>query len=421
MNPFWLYSAILLLFSLLFIFVPVLRYRPVIKKADNEIRKQKNIEVFQQSLAELEQDKAEEIISAEEFEKLKAELQRSFLRDMEDENSRVKAANQSSNKLIPLLCLLFVPLFSYSLYEVVGSARDLALPEIMQELSAAETPEQQLDGLNRLADLLQQRYDRNNEDIQNGYMLGTLYLELENFDQAIAVFRTMVEVMEPSPDKATVLGQLAQSMYMAADSKMTPAVQQVIGEAQSLNPNEFTILSLLAIDSFLNENFGQALTYWRRQLAQLDRNSQQAAVLSSRIAQVESLLPASALAATETESIAAQGPSVSLVIELDDSIKALVDDSMRLFVYARNPAMPMPLAADNVALPEFPFAITLDESMAMIANMTLSSAQEVIVGARLSNSGNAIAQSGDIQVVSEPFVLAEQDGPITLIIKDIVP
>ena len=419
MNPFWLYSTILLIVSLLFILVPVLRYRPVIKTAGDEIRKQKNIEVFQQSLAELEQDKAEEVISAEEFEKLKAELQRSFLRDMEDEKSRTKAAEQNSNKLIPLLCLLFVPVFSYSLYEVVGSARDLALPAIMQELSAAETAEQQLDGLNRLAELLQQRYDRNNDDIQNGYMLGTLYLELENFEQAITVFTSMAEVMEPSPDKATVLGQLAQSMYMAAGSKMTPAVEQVIGEAQSLNPNEFTILSLLAIDSFLNENFAQALTYWRRQLAQLDRNSQQAAVLSSRIAQVESLLPASALAATETTDN--QGPSVSLVIELDESIKDLVDDSMRLFVYARNPAMPMPLAAQTLAVPDFPFEITLDDSMAMIANMTLSTAQEVIVGARLSKSGNAIAQSGDIQVVSEPFTLAEQDEAIILTIKDIVP
>jgi len=419
MTSFWLYSAILLIFSLLFILVPILRYRPVIKTADNEIRKQKNIEIFQQSLAELEQDKEEEIISAQEFEKLQAELQRSFLRDMDDEKSRTKVASKRTNKIIPLLCLLFVPVFSYSLYEVVGSARDLALPEIMQELSEAQTPEQQLDGLNQLADLLQQRYDRNNDDIQNGYMLGTLYLELENFDDAITVFRSMAEIMEPSPDKATVLGQLAQSMYMGAGSNMTPAVEQVIGQAQQLNPNEFTILSLLAIDSFLNENYAQALTYWRRQLAQLDRNSQQAAVLSSRIAQVESLLPASALAGTDTTET--RGPSVSVVIELDDSIKDLVDDSMRLFVYARNPAMPMPLAAQTLSVPDFPFQITLDDSMAMIANMTISTAQQVIVGARLSKSGNAIAQSGDIQAVSEPFTLAEQDGAIRLTIKDIVP
>jgi len=92
MNSFWLYSTILLIVSLLFILVPVLRYRPVIKTADDEIRKQKNIEVFQQSLAELEQDKTEEVISEEEFEKLMAELQRSFLRDMEDEKKQNKSS-----------------------------------------------------------------------------------------------------------------------------------------------------------------------------------------------------------------------------------------------------------------------------------------------------------------------------------------
>ena len=50
MTTFWLYSVILLLIALLFILVPVLRYRPVIKTADSEIRKQKNIEVNENDL-----------------------------------------------------------------------------------------------------------------------------------------------------------------------------------------------------------------------------------------------------------------------------------------------------------------------------------------------------------------------------------
>ena len=216
--------------------------------------------------------------------------------------------------------------------------------------------------------------------------------------------------MEASPDKATVLGQLAQSMYLAAESQITAEVQQVIDQALSMNPNEYAVMSLLAIESFINEDYSQALTYWRRQLLQMDANSQQAVVLRSRIEQVEALLPEFAASGDRIE--ATDGPSVTLLIDIDDSVKDLLDDSMRLFVYARNPAMPMPLAADNLALPEFPFEITLDDSMAMIANMTLSTAQNVLVGARLSRSGGAIAQPGDIQVVSEPFVLAEQTGPI---------
>ena len=139
-------------------------------------------------------------------------------------------------------------------------------------------------------------------------------------------------------------------------------------------------------------------------------------MLRERIARVEALLPPG-----ELPDAGAPVASVTLVIDIDESVRSQVDDSMRLFVYARNPAMPMPLAAENLALPDFPVEVTLDDSMYMIENLTLSSAQNVIVGARLSRSGQATAQSGDIQAVSEPFVLSEQDGPVILTIRDIVP
>jgi cytochrome c-type biogenesis protein CcmH len=112
--------------------------------------------------------------------------------------------------------------------------------------------------------------------------------------------------------------------------------------------------------------------------------------------------------------------SITVIIDIDDSVRDLVDDSMRLFIYARNPAMSMPLAARNIPLPEFPYEIILDDSMAMMPNLVLSSADKVIVGARLSRSGQASAQPGDIQAVSEPFVPAEQNGPMHLMIREIV-
>jgi len=208
-------------------------------------------------------------------------------------------------------------------------------------------------------------------------------------------------------------------MFLQSESEMTPEIRNVVDQALALNPNEYAVMSLLAMDALISEDIAGAVGYWRRQLLQLDSGSREAAVLRERITRAESMFPD--IAATGNDADVEGGASVSLVIDIDDSVRDQVDDSMRLFIYARNPAMPMPLAAQNIALPEFPFEITLDDSMAMIANMTLSSAQEVIVGARLSRSGQATAQSGDIQAVSEPFALAEQDEPVMLTIKDIVP
>ena len=415
MATFFAYSALLLLLALLFVVWPVLRYKPQAKTGDNAIRRQKNIQVYEQSLVDLEGDLAEGLITAEECDKLKIELQRSFLRDMRDQDRRERA-NLQGSKLLPLLALLFIPVFSYSLYEIVGSARDLALPDILEELRVVETPEAQEAALLKLAAFLQDRYERNSDDIQNGYMLGTLYLELQDFPAAISTFTLLADGMEEGMDKATVLGQLAQSMFLAADSEMTPSIRSVVDQALALNPNEYTVMSLLAMEALLNEDVMTALGYWRRQLLQLGAGSREAAVLRERITRVEALLPPG-----EMPDDGATGASVTLVIDIDESVRNQVDDSMRLFVYARNPAMPMPLAAENLALPDFPIEVTLDDSMYMIENLTLSSAQNVIVGARLSRSGQATAQPGDIQAVSEPFVLSEQDSPVMLTIRDIVP
>lgn len=417
MSTFLLYSALLLVVALLFIVIPVLRYRPVEKAADSDIRKQKNIDVFQQSLADLEQDQAEGLITVEDFTRLKTELERSFLRDMEDEEQRHQVLSMKSGKLLPLLSLLFVPLFSFALYQVVGSARDLALPGILAELQTVETEEEQLALLNELADFLQARFERREDDVQNGYMLGTLYLELDRYEDAIATFRQLADGMEEGMDKATVLGQLAQSLFLQSESEMTPEIRNIADQALAMNPNEYAVMSLLAMDALLNEDIVGAVGYWRRQLLQVNAGSRDAAVLRERITRAETMFPE----LFEGETAVADGPSVTVIVDIDESVVDLVAEDMRLFVFARRPAGGPPLAAVPLALPEsFPVEVTLDNSNAMIAGMNLSTVSEVIVGARLTRSG-ATAESGDIQALSEAFPLADQNEPVSLTIKDIVP
>ena len=416
MTTFLPYSFLLLLVALLFIVVPYLRFRPTDKSVDSDIRRQKNKDVFQSSLAELESDRVEGLLTDEDFEKLQTELQRSFLRDMEEIDRKKSEASIGSRKIAAIISIIFVPVFSYAVYEMVGSARDLALPEILEALNNAETAEAQQEGFIRLAEVLQDRLDRNPDDIQNGYMLGTLYIQMENFSDAISTFQQLTGELEDGPDKATVLGQLAQAMYLQAGSSITPEIQRVIEQAMSMNPNEQAIMSILGFESFMQQDFRQAVFYWRRQLSQLNSNSEQAVGLRDRISTIEALLPPDTSIAAVDDS----GSSVTLVIDVDDEVLALVDDSMRLFVYARSPEFPMPLAAVNLDQPDFPFEITLTDANAMTPAAKLSSATQIYVGARLSRSGIANAQAGDIEAESDTFVLDELEDKISLSISDIV-
>ncbi|NBS25552.1 MAG: c-type cytochrome biogenesis protein CcmI [Gammaproteobacteria bacterium] len=415
MMSFIPYSVLLIALALLFIAVPYLRFRPSDNSIDPEIRRRKNREVYESSLAELEKDQAEGVISVDEFEKLKTELSRSFLRDMDAIDGRVTQSNGGPRKLVPVLSLLFIPIFSYGIYELVGSARDLELPKIFQTLNTAESAEEQRAGFLRLAEVLEERFERKPDDIQNGYMLGTLYIQLEDFNSAINTFELLIGELEDGPDKATVLGQLAQAMYLDAGSSLTSDLQSVIERAMTMNSNEQAIMSILGFESFMQQDFRQAVFYWRRQLSQLNGNSEQALALRDRISTIEALLP------PETAEVVDDGgASVTLVIDVDDSVRDLVDASMRLFVYARSPDFPMPLAAVNLVQPEFPFEITLTDANAMTPAAKLSSASQVYVGARLSRSGVANAQAGDIEAESDTFDLDSLEDKISISISKVV-
>jgi len=69
---------------------------------------------------------------------------------------------------------------------------------------------------------------------------------------------------------------------------------------------------------------------------------------------------------------------------------------------------------------QLPATVVLSEGMGMLPNMKLSQFPQVVIGARISKSGNAMAQSGDLQTLSKPIDVATAT-PITLTIDQTVP
>jgi cytochrome c-type biogenesis protein CcmH len=93
-----------------------------------------------------------------------------------------------------------------------------------------------------------------------------------------------------------------------------------------------------------------------------------------------------------------------------------------LYVFARAAEGPrMPLALQRLPGAKFPLTLKLDDSMAMMPAMTLSSAASVVVGARVSKTGVANPQSGDFEVISAPLAPTGQTEPLKLVINQVVP
>ncbi len=386
------YILVLMLIAILFVLVPVLRFRNQGENSQVKDREQQNISLFQQNISELEANLADKLIVQDEFDKLKLELERNFLNDMESGKASKKISASSYTKLVPVAFMLFIPIVSFLFYRSIGSGPELVLPELMDQLNVSESVDEQLIALNEIAEVLDQQFQRRDDDVQAGYTLGTLYISLEEFADAVRVFSTLAEGMDADQDKAAVLGQLAQSQYLLADSTITAAVQETIDQALLLNSNEQAIMSILAVEALLAEDLAGAANFWRRQVSQLPVGSEQIAQLNERIATIESYLDED----DQEEETYELGDGIELTVRvsIDESIQDQIEAGMKVYIFARSEGIP-PLAAVELNPEDLPVTVTLNDGMAMLPQFNLSSVSTAYVGASIAHQ--AVAQPGDFR------------------------
>jgi cytochrome c-type biogenesis protein CcmH len=92
---------------------------------------------------------------------------------------------------------------------------------------------------------------------------------------------------------------------------------------------------------------------------------------------------------------------ITVKVSLDPKLKDKVRPSDTLFVFAKAAQGPaMPLAIARLSAGQLPASVTLSDSMSMLPNVTLSQFSQIVLGARISKSGNAVPQKGDYQTIS---------------------
>ena len=219
--------------------------------------------------------------------------------------------------------------------------------------------------------------------------------------------------MEESPEKALVLGRVAMARYILAEFTFTADILNVIDEARAINPNELSVLQLLAADAEEREDFETAIEYWRL-IIQSNPNSEQAQILRRSIAIAQQRL------AGDGQDVAA-GPTIEIDLSLAEGLE-LLDGSLRVFVAVRNAAQEglPPLAAIDITVADLPANIQLDNSYA-VGPFNISSADTVFVSAAISFSGSATPSSGDYRSQSDNFSHNGQRAVISLEIVDRVP
>ena len=110
-----------------------------------------------------------------------------------------------------------------------------------------------------------------------------------------------------------------------------------------------------------------------------------------------------------------QSLAISGTVSIAPSLAGKGSATDTLFVFARETnGPPMPVAIMRATKKDLPFTFRLDDSNSMMPSRTLSSVAMVVIVARLSKSGQAMPQSGDLEGISQP-VKPGTDG-VTLVI-----
>jgi len=255
------------------------------------------------------------------------------------------------------------------------------------------------------------------EDVEGWAMLGRSHSILGQYPQAVTAFQRVITLR---PDDAQGHADLADAMGMAAGRKLDGEPEKLIAKALQLDPGNVKALGLAGTIALQRGDAAQAAKHWELALRKVEPGSEMASNLlaaanEARQKTGQPPLPAPAAVAAPGMAAApamADGAkpappaapgtgTVQVRITLAPALAAKAAPDDTLFIFARAPqGGRAPLAILRKQVRDLPLAVTLDDSLAMSPAMRLSSVTQVVVGARISKSGNAMPQPGDLQGLS---------------------
>lgn len=256
-----------------------------------------------------------------------------------------------------------------------------------------------------MADQLAERLRQNPDDAEGWAMLARSYTVLGRHDEALPAFRRLLTLR---PQDAQAHADLADALGAAQGRSLEGEPERLIERALQLEPDNVKALALAGTIALQRGDAATAQRHWERALAQVEPGSEiatrlQGAVDDARQRAASGAPTAAAAAAVAEPGAAATAGTVSGRLSLAPALAAQARPEDTVYIFARAAQGPtMPLAILRKQVKDLPLDFRLDDDMAMSPATRLSKADQVVVVARISRSGNAMPQPGDLQGQSAP-------------------
>lgn len=221
----WLLFAAASVVAALVIAVPLLRSR-----GEAPARAAFDVEVFRRQLAEVEADHERGVLTTEEANAAKTEVERRILHAADAETAALVNQRPGARRLGMALVVVAVPALSLVLYGLVGNpgAPDMPLAERADE-PAPEMPADVDDAIRQLADRLKE----DPENLQGWLLLGRSYAFTQRYQEAASAFASAAAL---APDDDDIAVSYGEALTFASGGTVTPAARQQFDLVLARNP-----------------------------------------------------------------------------------------------------------------------------------------------------------------------------------------
>ena len=391
MTVFWIVAAILALGMGLWIALPLWR-RPL---PGATLAVPINVSVYRDQLQELEADLAAGTLTEARYASAREELERRVLQ--ETVQGETLPAPGSSRALAAMLFVV-LPLAAVALYGMLGNPKAIGTPKQAASDISSMTPEHFVEMTEKLAARLAQ----DPSDARAWLMLAKAYKVLDRIKDAAAALEKGVALKPNDPDMLT---EYAEVLALGQGGSFAGKPEQAIQRVLSVAPNHPKGLTMAGALAFEKKNYSGAIAHWQKLFKQLKNDPELQKALLAGIAEASRLRT---VASTPAQAITGR-------VQLDSALADKIDPADTVFIFARGEDGPgMPVAAMRKQARELPISFRLDDTYAVNPSIRLSNLPSIVVGARISKSGDASPQPGDLQVISAPVKLGASGVVLTI-------
>ena len=293
MILFWLICAGLVAIALAFVLPTLLERSP--KDTEEKERKQANLDIYRDQLSELEADLRNGIISQEQYQQDRDEIERRLL---DDESTLVQGSKKESPQAVGrgavYAIALGIPVIAVGLYLYLGNAAALSgavtTTNQISDTGAPANGEMSRQQIDANVAKLAKRLEENPSDVEGWVMLGRSYMIQEKYNDASNAYAKAAVL---KPDDVDLLTDFAFALAMANGRQLQGQPYELVKKALRIDPQNAKALELAGSAEFQAKNYKQAIDYWQKVLDKAPAGSELAKTVAQNIDEAKALSGAS--------------------------------------------------------------------------------------------------------------------------------